>query len=355
MIVVLGTGGTIAGLATDPQDNVGYSSAQLGIVQLLHGLPVGRRPHAEMVCEQVAQIDSKDMGFAVWTALAQRCRFWLGDPRVVGIVVTHGTDTMEETAFFLHAVLQRTAAMDKPVVLTGAMRPASALVPDGPQNLLDAMAVACDARACGVSVVFAGMVHGAVDVHKWHPYRLDAFTSGEAGPMGVVEQGRLRLLQRMPPGMLEAPAMDGNADAGQTAHVAWSTLLQPGMQWPRVEIVTSHAGADGLVVDAMLAVAGSNGYPLRGIIVAGTGNGSVHQELEAALVRARAAGVIVKRSSRCAGSHMVANPAAGLPDAGGMSPAKARIALMLELLASDAEPAQCPDGQAGPGQATTGP
>ncbi len=336
-IVVLGTGGTIAGLAADPQDNVGYSSAQVGIMQLLDGLPLGHRPGAELVCEQVAQIDSKDMSFAVWVALARRCRFWLDDPQVAGIVVTHGTDTMEETAFFLHAVLQRPAAMDKPVVLTGAMRPASALVPDGPQNLSDAMAVAGDARACGVLVVFAGMVHGPVDVHKWHPYRVDAFSSGEAGAMGMVEEGCLRLLQRMPPGRLDALETVGNDYPGRTDHVAWSRLLQPGMQWPRVEIVTSHAGADGLVVDAMLAVAGSNAYPLRGIIVAGTGNGSVHQELEAALMRARAAGVIVKRSSRCAGSHMVANPAASLPDAGGLSPAKARIALMLDLLASDAE------------------
>ena len=131
-----------------------------------------------LVAEQVAQIDSKDMGFDIWRHLALRCAHWLAQADVAGIVITHGTDTLEETAFFLQAVL----APAKPVVLTCAMRPATALAPDGPQNVLDAVAVAAAAGARGVVVVCAGTIHGAADVAKQHTYRLDAFSSGDAGP-----------------------------------------------------------------------------------------------------------------------------------------------------------------------------
>lgn len=331
-IVVLGTGGTIAGLAGDPHDNVGYSAAQVGVGQLLEALPKESRPGLQLASEQVVQLDSKDMSFAAWSALAQRCAFWLNDPLVVGIVVTHGTDTMEETAFFLDVVLGRQGAAVKPVVLTGAMRPASALSPDGPQNMRDALTVAGDARARGVQVVFAGKVHGAVDVYKRHPYRLDAFCSGDAGLRGLVEEGRLRLLHALPsPPDMPVTAAMGNASTGPPD---WTKLLQPGAPWPRVEIVTSHAGSDGLVVDALLDSAIARNNPVRGIVVAGTGNGSLHQSLETALVRAHGMGVAVVRASRCMGSAMVSNPASNGSDSNGLSPVKARIALMLKLLAA---------------------
>src|SRR6478752_9430655 len=184
-IVVLGTGGTIAGRGATPDDNVGYTAAQVGVGDLLQGVAVPAG--IAVLHEQVAQVDSKDMDFAVWRALAVRCAHWLGQADVRGVVVTHGTDTMEETAFFLHAVL----APAKPLVLTGAMRPATAAVPDGPQNLADALAVAATGGAVGVSVVFAGAIHGAEDVAKQHPYRLDAFGSGDAGAIGYIEEGRV--------------------------------------------------------------------------------------------------------------------------------------------------------------------
>lgn len=332
-IVVLATGGTIAGLADAAGDNVGYTAAQLGLEQLLLALPEHFRPAVQLVGEQVAQLDSKDMSTAVWSALALRCRHWLDDPQVLGLVVTHGTDTMEETAFFLHSVLLNTGGCGKPLVLTGAMRPASALVPDGPQNLRDAMVVAADPRARGVLVAFAGQVHAARHVHKLHPYRLDAFSSGEAGVLGVVEEGGLRLLHGMPIDGCE-PARAWTAIAGPAA--SWRDWMQPDCVWPRVEIVNSHAAADGWLVDALLCGASIRGPAVRGIVVAGTGNGSVHQALEAALLRAQTAGVVVRRASRCSGSRMVAHPSAVLPDAGGLSPVQARIALMLELLAADA-------------------
>lgn len=199
-VVVLGTGGTIAGTASNALDNLNYGAAQLGVTQLLAAVPnlsgvlSGRR----LVAEQVAQIDSKDMSFSVWQQLAQRVTYHLAQVDVKGIVITHGTDTLEETAYFLHAVLPAQLIAAKPVVLTGAMRPASSAAPDGPQNLMDAVALAGTAGAAGVMAVCAGTVHAALDVQKVHGYRLDAFSSGDAGALGYVEEGAVRLVRNWP-------------------------------------------------------------------------------------------------------------------------------------------------------------
>ncbi|HSO44928.1 MAG TPA: asparaginase, partial [Rhodoferax sp.] len=199
-IVVLGTGGTIAGTAATASDNIGYRAAQVGVAQLMAGVP-GMSEVLEghaLVCEQVAQIDSKDMSFAIWSALALRVQHHLAQDHVAGIVITHGTDTLEETAFFLHALLPAALQLHKPVVLTCAMRPATSLNPDGPQNLLDAVAVARTVGACSVMAVCAGVVHSALAVQKVHVYRPDAFSSGDAGPLGFVEEGRLRQVKNWP-------------------------------------------------------------------------------------------------------------------------------------------------------------
>src|SRR5690349_18879100 len=170
--VLLGTGGTIAGTSARAGDNVGYTAAQLAIGDLLAAVPgLAGLP---LESEQVAQLDSKDMSHAVWQRLAERVAAHLARPEVGGIVITHGTDTLEETAYFL----QRLLAPAKPVVLTAAMRPATALQADGPQNVLDAVAVARTDGARGVVSVAAGAVHGAREVRKVHTYRLDAFGSG---------------------------------------------------------------------------------------------------------------------------------------------------------------------------------
>ena len=302
-IVVLGTGGTIAGRAASASDNVGYRSGEVGVADLLAG--VAAPEGFALEAEQVAQIDSKDMDFATWLRLAQRCAHWLAQPGVAGIVVTHGTDTMEETAFFLQSVL----APAKPVVLTGAMRPATSIAPDGPQNLADAIAVAATPDARGACVVFAGTVHGPLDVQKVHSYKTDAFSSGDAGPLAQVEEGRVRLLRAWPQGAVLRRVADLPAPLG----------------WPRVEIVTSHAGAGGAVVDALVQSG------VRGIVVAATGNGTVHQALEDALVRAQAAGVAVRRASRCVQGRILPHAGDRLPAAPGLSPVKARVALLLEL------------------------
>ena len=308
-IVVLGTGGTIAGTSAQAGDNIGYTAAQVGVAQLLVAVPGLQAMAGTLLTEQVAQIDSKDMDGEVWRALALRCAHHLADPDVRGIVITHGTDTLEETAWFLHQVLDAR----KPVVLTCAMRPATALAPDGPQNLLDAVAVATAPGACGVVMVAAGEVHGARHVQKVHPYRVNAFTSGDVGPLGFVEEGAVRLTQNWP------PALDGKAQAAieRIANI---------VTWPRVEIVVSHAGATGAVVDALVRDG------VQGLVVACTGNGTIHHALEAALLRAQAAGVKVARSTRCPLGQVLPKPGDVLPDSHGLSPVKARIALMLDLL-----------------------
>ncbi|MDD2882527.1 MAG: asparaginase [Rhodoferax sp.] len=320
-IVVLGTGGTIAGTAASAADNIGYTAAQVGVAQLLAAVPglpallAGR----DLVSEQVAQVDSKDMSFAIWGALAQRVSAHLAAPDVQAVVITHGTDTLEETAYFLQAVLPAAQINAKPVVLTAAMRPASSSAPDGPQNLLDAVAVALAPGAQGVVAVCAGSIHAALDVQKSHTYRIDAFNSGDAGPLGYVEEAELRLLRNWPVALTNK------------ARVAIENIAFKA-HWPRVEIVMNHAGGSSAVVDALLLPL-PGVTPLRGLVVAATGNGTIHVDLEAALRRAQAQGVHVVRASRCANGRVLPAANAEFAHSAGLSPVKARIALMLALMA----------------------
>lgn len=301
-IVILGTGGTIAGQARSAADNTGYVAGTIGVADLIAAVP----PLAAFAidAEQVAQTDSKDMTFAIWRALAQRLAHHLARDDVAGIVITHGTDTLEETAYFLHRVLAPT----RPVVLTAAMRPAGALAADGPQNLLDAVRLASSQEAGGVLVCMAGSVHAGCEVRKAHPYRVDAFDSGDAGPLAYIEEGALRRLRDWPHG-----------EALGLAHVLHD-------DWPRVDIVLNHAGADGALVDALCALGA------RGIVAAGTGNGTLGAPLEAALLRAQAGGVAVLRTSRTARGRVIDAPGAALPGAGALTPVQARVELMLRLM-----------------------
>ena len=320
-IVVIGTGGTIAGTAASAGDAVGYQAGQLGIDTLLAGLPLP--PGFVFEAEQLAQLDSKDMTHAVWQRLAQHCAQLLAQADVAGIVVTHGTDTLEETAYLLARVL----APAKPLLLTAAMRPATAQSADGPRNLADSLAIAALPDARGVLVAAGGALLRGDEVRKSHPWRLDALTAADAGVLGWIENGRLRRLR-------DWPAAGGGLGSGCIeADVA---------AWPRVDIVTSHAGADGRIVDALVA------HGSDGIVVACTGNGTLHEQLEAALRRAHAAGVLLLRASRCGdgalveaqesvseeGDDTLAVPT--LPGAGGLTPAQARVELLLRLLSQRA-------------------
>ncbi len=326
-IIVLGTGGTIAGTASSSSDHTGYTAAQIGIAALLQTVPglqeaLGEK---ELLSEQVAQLDSKDMDFATMQRLAQRCAHHLSQPDVKGVVITHGTDTLEETAYFLHRVMPH-ALQTKPIVLTCAMRPATSSEADGPRNMRDAVQVAGDAKADGVLVVCAGDVHHALAVQKIHTYALNAFSSGDValGEMGAVAQVREQMLWKPFPGrFLEQKEHLAGKEYAQSAIDLIVNSSQPIVVWPRVEIVLNHAQASASVVKALLA-ASTPQDPLQGIVVAGTGNATVSASLQSALDEAQSKGVEVVKSSRCAWG--------GVHDASPLSAVKARIELVLQLL-----------------------
>lgn len=316
-VVVLGMGGTIAGRASSPDDLVSYTAGQVAVADLLAGLPAGLERDLEV--EQVAQIDSRSMDLAVWQRLCERLAYHLARPQVRAVVVTHGTDTLEETAFVLQSLLRP----GKPVVLTCAMRPATALVPDGPQNISDALVMAHHPGAAGVMVVCAGQVHGAADVTKVHTYRLDAFSSGDAGALAAIENGRVFQWRPWPGEM---------ADNVPDLRSCLPAFMAAGAL-PRVELVVSHACADGRLVDALLNdTSAQDGHVLRGLVVAGTGNGSVHDRLDQALMRARAAGVRVVRATRCPFGRVTPRSGDLLEESHGLSAVKARLALSLDLI-----------------------
>ena len=291
-IVVLATGGTIAGLASDASKPQNYTAGQVGVADLLQGLA---HDGVELLTEQVAQIDSKDMSFAVWQSLLARVVHGLDQDDVHGVVITHGTDTIEETAYFLQTVLQPS----KPVAMTCSMLPANAPDSDGPGNLKDALAWVQQPTSSGVSVVCAGQVHAGHAVQKSHSHQRNPFTSQG----GVAHPAALRV-----PSVAQVMAC---------------------RHWPRVELVFNHAGADGRMVRALTAHDAPQGW-----VVAGTGNGTMHHDLEAALLDAHMQGVQVLRASRCAQGGVQSREADVLPHAGGLTAVQARVALMMHLVAS---------------------
>ena len=319
-VVFLGMGGTIAGRSADRADNVGYQSAQVGVAELLAGIPglgaalSGVQPESE----QVAQVDSKNMDWPQWQSLYTRALHHLQRDGVGALVITHGTDTLEETAFFLSQVLPAHLLASKPVVLTCAMRPSTADFPDGPTNLCDAAVVANAPDARGVLVVCAGSVHIAHDVQKVHPYRLNAFSSGEAGSIGFVEEGQVRWARPLVP-------QASRAKVG---------LLLPPPPWPRVEIVMNTVGMGGALVRALCVASAEPDVEVAGIVVAGTGNGTMNQDMEAALADARTQGIRVVITTRCATGQLVGVRGGPVADVAylGLSVVKARVALVLELL-----------------------
>jgi L-asparaginase len=290
-IVVLATGGTIAGLAADAAKPQNYTAGQVGVADLLQGMAHGG---IELLTEQVAQIDSKDMSLAVWQSLLARVVHWVDQDDVQGVVITHGTDTLEETAYFLQTILQPT----KPVALTCAMLPANAPDSDGPGNLKDALVWVQQPTASGVSVVCAGQVHAGQAVQKSHSHQRNPFSA----QAGVVHPVALRV--------------------PRVAQVLACT------QWPRVELVFNHAGADGRLVRSLMAHDAPQGW-----VVAGTGNGTLHHDLEAALLDAQKQGAQVLRASRCAQGGVQSREADVFAHAGGLTAVQARVALLMHLLA----------------------
>jgi L-asparaginase len=308
-IIILGTGGTIAGWADDPNAST-YRSAQVAIADLAQGLSA-LMPGMTVETEQVAQIDSKDMSEGVWRALLERVAHHLSRAEVAGLVIAHGTDTLEETAFLLSALVSE----DKPVVLTGAMRAANSADPDGPANLVDAVRLAASGQIRGVCVVFAGQVHAASQVQKISAFELDAFSSEPHSALGrMTDQGYL--------GAAIAPGPKG----------VWPKLSQvlEATAWPRVEWVNSHAGATPWLIRSLMQ-ATSSAPPLRGLVVAGTGAGTIHAAWAEALGECTATGVEVWISTRCAFARLpLDQQLLGL--AVPWTPAQARVGLMLHLI-----------------------
>ena len=318
-VVVLATGGTIAGVAGDVSKPNNYESGQLAVTQLTQDLVTNG---AQLIQEQVCNIDSKDMQFAHWQALLARCRFWLNANDVVGLIVTHGTDTLEETAFFLQAILNP----KKPVAMTCAMFPANVPQSDGPQNLQDALDWVLNTPDTGVYLVSAGEVHFGIGVQKIFSDRSRAFASREA-----MTQGK----------QTSEPKLD------------WPTptveQVLKTQHWPRVELIYNHAGADGQLVRNLLQandLAKSGSQPnsnskynanqtstVAGIVVAGTGSGTLSHDLELALTQAQKAGLWVTRTSRCAYGVSDPDKHPNIPSLHNLSPVQGRVAMILGLLA----------------------
>lgn len=306
-IHVLATGGTIAGTArTDGQ--TAYQAATLGIDALLDTVPDIRRL-ARLTSGQIAAIGSQDMDDALWLALARRTGELLASDEVDGVVITHGTDTLEETAYFLDLTL----ASDKPVVLAGAMRPADAVGADGPLNLSDAVAVAISpaARGRGVLTVMQGELFAARGLTKLSTLAARAFGTRDLGPLGWVHGGQP---------VFHAPARRAphNFDISQLEAL------------PAVGIVYGYANALAAPVGALVDA------HCRGIVVAGVGNGNLHHDLLDALDAAVRAGVVVVRASRVFSGPTTRNGEVdddrhGFVAAGLLSPQQARVLLQLAL------------------------
>ena len=308
-VVILATGGTIAGSAASDTATTGYKAGALGIDVLINAVPEIKN-FANVTGEQIASLDSKDMSDDVWLKLSKRVNELLAQKDVDGIVITHGTDTLEETAYFLNLTVQS----KKPVVITGAMRPATAISADGPMNLLNAVRLASDpaSRDRGVLVCLNDQIDSARNVTKTHTTSVDTFKS-PLGPIGFMNDGH--------------PTFYNQVDRRHAGNTEFD--VRNLTKLPYVKIIYSHANDDALFVDAAINAG------VKGIIYAGTGNGSVHKDAESALARASKAGIIVVRSTRVGGGTVI--PAeqsyidAGFLDGDSLNPQKCRILLQLAL------------------------
>jgi glutamin-(asparagin-)ase len=309
-VVVLALGGTIAGSAASPTDATGYRAATAGVDDLLARMPDATRL-ARLTGEQFASMDSSDLTDDVLLALARRVSAIVAEPGVDGVVITHGTDTMEESAYFLNLVLSTAT----PVVLTGAMRPATALSADGPMNFHAAVAVAAAASSSGrgVLVVMNDEIHSGRDVTKTSSMRVGAFGS-PYGPLGVVVAGR--------------PLYYRSVARPHTTETEFDLAAIDTL--PRAGIVFAHSGLD----DSLATVIEAAGWDI--IVHAGFGNGTVATRVIAPLEAARAAGAIVVRATRTGSGHVSADGASGELVNGWISvddqnPQRARILACLAL------------------------
>jgi L-asparaginase len=311
---VLSTGGTIAGTGSSPTDLSNYKAGTLLGQALVDAVPQIKQI-ADVRVEQVANIVSSDITLDIWLKLAQRInRILAEDPGVAGIVVTHGTNTLEETAYFLNL----TVKSDRPVVLVGSMRPATAISADGPLNLLNAVrtAIARDARGKGAMVVMNDEINGARDVTKTNTYRVETFRSPELGVLGYVDEDKVAFYRAS----TRRHTVDSEFDV--------SALTQ----LPKVDIVYSYVEPDTAMIEAVVAA------KAKGLVLAGTGAGALSTFEKAAVAALStlpaAARPVIVRSSRVGNGRVMGRPefdAIGTLPGDNLNPQKARILLMLAL------------------------
>jgi L-asparaginase len=314
-IHILATGGTIAGAADSAVQTTGYRTATLGVEAMLASVP-HLEALARISAEQFLQIASADMDVPAWLALAARVNALLaaeGDEAVDGVVITHGTDTLEETAYFLNL----TVASSKPVVLVGAMRPATALSADGPLNLYNAVLVAAHAatQGKGVVVVMDDAIYAARHVQKTSTFHTHSFKGLEYGCLGTVEGGVVDY-----------------AYAPLKIHTTRSLFARPlPPSLPKVEIVYAYAGCGAGMMEAALA------QGAQGLVLACTGNGAFNAAMREFVGR-HAGQCVFVRASRIPSGAIAPNGEEnddlfGTVPAADLSPQKARILLMLALSA----------------------
>jgi L-asparaginase len=315
-ILVLGTGGTIAGAAGSATGG-GYRAGGLPLAAVLEQL-AALGLDAQLAAQEIARIGSQDIGWKEWQALHAACAGAMDDPQIDGIIITHGTDTAEETAFLLDLTLPA----HKPVVLVGAMRPADAVGADGMRNFANAVKVASDGEAAGrgVMLVMGDNVLAARDARKAATASIDAFRSFPRGPLARVTPASLDWF-----GPPHRP--------GEGARYRFPEGL------PRVAILTAGAGMDEQPVEALL------GIGAKGIVLAGMGQGNAPACVLAALARAAAGGVPVVRATRVDEGLVdrnveVDDDALGLVAARALGPAKARMLLMVLIASGITDPAQ---------------
>lgn len=310
-IIVLATGGTIAGAAATGTQSA-YTSGAVTIDAMLAAVS-GITKLANVKGEQISNVGSQDMSFEIMLKLAKRCNEVLSDPSIAGVVVTHGTDTMEETAYFLNL----TVKSDKPVVLVGSMRPSTAISADGPLNLYDGVAVAADpkARGRGVLVVMNDWIQGAHSLTKTSTTAVQTFMSPVRGIVGVSAYGKNDYYNS--PSWKHTSASEFD--------VSNVTTL------PRVDILYGYVDMSPALIDAS-AASGA-----KGIIIAGVGNGNMNKASLEAASRAAKKGVVLVRSSRVVtglvGRNVEVNDdEMGFVASDELNPQKARILLTLALL-----------------------
>jgi L-asparaginase len=317
-ILVLATGGTIAGQA-DPRATGAYKSGQITGEQLVQSVP-GLDRLAKLSAEQISSIGSQDMNDKVWFALAHRIQQALDKDEADGVVVTHGTDTLEETAFFLDNVLKG----DKPVVIVGSMRPATAVSADGPGNLYEAVQVAADprSRGRGVMAVLDDKIEGARSVTKTNTTSLETFNSPNGGPIGYVDSaGGIRFM-------------------AQASGLKRTTYELPADEpLPRVEIIYAHANMDAVPIEDALS------HGAKGIVLAGVGDGNTSKTALDALEQAAKKGILVVRSTRVRSGFVTRNVEVdddknGFVVSEDLNPQKARVLAQLLIANGVTAPAK---------------